>query len=90
MGIEETRGLAENSHEVVAGPLELAPVPRDGKGHFGWENALRELWEELEEIDEIGVGAGVEDDLTNSEYLDRVLFCSDRTHKATDIPDTRR
>ena len=90
LGIEETRGLAEDSHEVVSGPLELAPVPRDGKCHFGWKDALREVRGELEEIDEIGVGAGVEDDLTNSEYLGRVLLCSDRTHKAANVPYTRR
>ena len=90
LGIEETRGLAEDSHEVVSGPLELAPVPRDGKCHFGWKDALREVRGELEEIDEIGVGAGVEDDLTNSECIISVLFCLDGTHKAADVPYTRR
>ena len=61
--VEEARWLTEDGHEVVSSPFKFALVARHGKRHLGGEDALRQVWENVQEIDEIGVRAGIEDNL---------------------------
>jgi hypothetical protein len=77
--IEQPPRLAKHSEQVVSCPFEETLVPRDGEGHLGRVDldALAS-----QETQEVGVGAGVEHNLSGRQVSGRIIFRGP-TYKST-------
>ncbi len=89
--VEEAFRLTEHCEEIVPRPLERTHIAGDRERHLCLYYTFREVWKEVEKIEEVRIGVGVEDNLSMTFQLCCQPFgcCFMETHETTVCTNVR-